>query len=489
MKLLEPLDINGMVIPNRVVVPAMVTRLSGEDGCVNEGVIQRYLRYAEGHVGLIVVEATAVHEAKSGPLLRLSDDAFIPGHAELVRRVHEASDSKVVPQIIHFMKVARSGWRQRIESLSGADLEGIVEQFAAAAARAREAGYDGVELHAAHAYTLSSFFSRHNRRRDECDGRTLEGRLRLFGKVMNRVRGKVGTDFPVGVRFLAEEAVKDGYTIEEAKRIALRAAQTGVDYISLSVGGKFEDAQHREGQPLYPYTGYSGDRCMPGDWYPPLPHAHLAEAIKRYINDKGFGVPVVSVGKISDPDEAEGLLVEGRADLIGMARQLLADPDWVKKLEEGRSDQIVRCIWCNVCKQLDENFRQVTCFLWPKGALQAPLDDAAGENPRWPPQGAGLAATIGKGRVTLTWNRAEGDDIGGYDIYRAEDDGVVSCVEAVKGTRFADRLVLGGLHYAYHVKAFDKGGRNSPPSNSVGVEIPMPDLAGPEAAPGTAEHA
>ncbi len=221
----------------------------------------------------------------------------------------------------------------------------------------------------------------------------------------------------------------------------------------------------------------------------------MAEAIKRYINHKGFGVPVVSVGKISDPDEAEGLLVEGRADLIGMARQLLTDPDWVKKLEEGRSDQIVRCIWCNVCKQLDENFRQVTCFLWPKGALQAPLDDAAGENPRWPPDGAGLAATIEKGRVTLTWHRAEGDDIGGYDIYRAEDDGAVSCVEAVKGSRFSDRLVLGGLRYTYHVKAFDRGGRTSPPSNSVALAMPMPDLAGPEAGQGpdpakeVAEHA
>jgi 2,4-dienoyl-CoA reductase-like NADH-dependent reductase (Old Yellow Enzyme family) len=488
MKLLEPLDINGMVIPNRVLVPAMVTRLSGEDGLVNSDVIERYLRYAEGHVGLIVVEATAIHGAKSGPLLRLSDDRFIAGHAELVKRVHDASDSKVVPQIIHFMKVARSGWRQKIESLSGEDIEAIVEQFAAAAARAREAGYDGVELHAAHAYTLSSFFSRHNRRRDEYDGRTLEGRLRLFGKVMGRVRAKVGADFPVGLRFLAEEAVKDGYTVEEAKLIALRAAQAGVDYISLSVGGKFEDAQHREGQPLYPYTGYSGDRCMPGDWYPALPHAHLAEAIKRYINAKGFCVPVVSVGKISDPAEAEGLLAEGRADLIGMARQLLTDPDWVRKIEEGRDDEIVRCIYCNVCKQLDENFHQVTCFLWPKGALQAPADDPAGDNPRWPDEGAGLSATVERGRVTLTWNRAEGEGVGGYDVYRAEDEGGAACVEAVKGTRFPDRLVLGGLRYTYHVKAFDGAGRTSPPSNSVRVEMPMPVFAEGGAEEGVAEH-
>src|SRR4029077_11026187 len=105
MRLLEPLTINGLTLPNRVVVPAMVTRLSGEDGFVNEAVRDRYLRYAQGHVGLIVVEATAIHDSKSGPLLRLSRDDYIAGHRDLVRRVHDTSDSKILPQIIHFMKV------------------------------------------------------------------------------------------------------------------------------------------------------------------------------------------------------------------------------------------------------------------------------------------------------------------------------------------------------------------------------------------------
>src|SRR6266481_850549 len=132
-----------MTIPNRVLVPAMVTRLSGEDGLVNDAIIDRYVRYAEGHVGLIVVEATAIHGNKSGPLLRLSDASFIPGHRALVRRVHDASDSKIVPQIIHFLKVARSGWRQTIDSLSTAEIENIIAMFGDAAARARAAGYDG----------------------------------------------------------------------------------------------------------------------------------------------------------------------------------------------------------------------------------------------------------------------------------------------------------------------------------------------------------
>lgn len=479
MKLLEPITINGMTVPNRVAVPAMVTRLSGEDGFINQNVIDRYVRYAEGHVGLIVVEAMAIHGSKSGPLLRISDDQFIPGHAELVKRVHDAGPSKIVPQIIHFMKVARSGWRQTIDQLSVPDIDQIVEQFGTAAARAREAGYDGVELHSAHAYTLSSFLSRHNKRRDDYDGRTLEGRLRMFGRVMTRVRQMVGADFPVGVRFLAEEAIKDGYALPDSQRIALRMAQMGVDYISLSIGGKFEDAVHKPGEPLYPYTGYSGDRCMPGDSYPPLPHAHLAEGIKQYINGKGYKVPVISVGKISDPADAERLLQENKADMIGMARQLLSDPDWVKKVEERRPDAIVRCIYCNVCKQLDENFKLVACFLWPKGAIQAPREDLGADRPRWPAGEAALKATIKDGTVQLSWARAEGSDVIGYDVFRAEDNGAAGIVEAVKAAKFTDRLVLGGLHYTYYVMAFDKSGRHSPPSNAVRVDMPMPRFESP----------
>ncbi len=473
MKLLEPLRVGTMTVPNRVLVPAMVTRLSGEDGFVNQGIIDRYVRYSAGHVGLIVVEATAVHESKSGPLLRLSRDDFVPGHRDLVKQVKDAGPSKIVPQIIHFMKVARSGWRQTIDMLTDADIDGIVEAFGTAAARAREAGYDGVELHSAHAYTLSSFLSRRNPRRDGFDGRTLEGRLRMFGRVMARVRQTVGKDFPVGVRFLAEEAIKDGYALPDSQRIALRMAQLGVDYISLSVGGKFEDAVQKEGSPLYPYTGYSGDRCMPGEQYPPMPHVHLAAGIKQFINRHGFDVPVVSVGKISEPADAERLLADGKADMIGMARQLLADPAWVRKVEEKRQDAILRCIYCNVCKQLDENFKLVSCFLWPKGYTQAPVEDLSKDAPQWPAGGAGLKATIDKGTVKLSWARALGD-IAGYDIFRAEDDGTASVVEAVKSVKYTDKLALGGIGYTYHVMAYDGTGRHSPPSNVVRVDPAIP---------------
>ena len=474
-QLLQTLDINGMVLPNRIVVPAMVTRLSGEDGFVNDDIIDRYGRYAAGRVGLIVVEATAVHGSKSGPLLRLSDDEFIPGHRELVQRVHEESDSKVVLQIIHFMKVARSGWRQTLDMLNQSEINAIVRDFGLTALRAREAGYDGVELHSAHAYTLSSFLSRLNPRKDRYGGHTLEGRLAMFGEVFAEVRHRAGTDFPIGVRFLAEEAIKGGYALPEAQQIALRMADLGVDYISLSVGGKFEDAEHRPGQPLYPYTGYSGDRCMPGDWYPSLPHVNLAAGIKRYLNDRGHHIPIISAGKIAEPEEAQELLRTGQADLIGMARQLLTDPDWVLKVTQGREKEIIRCVYCNVCKNLDERFKKVTCFLWPKGHLQAPNERTIGGSPVWPKSGASLSVAGADGRIKLTWSRAEcsAGNIAGYDVYRADDYGDIQCVEAVKGCRYVDRLALAGRQYRYFVRAFDLNGRTSPPSETVPVTMAM----------------
>ncbi|MFY9828062.1 MAG: NADH:flavin oxidoreductase [Rhodoplanes sp.] len=472
MKLFEPLNVKGMVLPNRIMVPAMVTRLSGEDGFVNEPITDRYVRYAQGGVGLIVVEAMAVHHAKSGPLLRISDDAYAPGLADLVRRIHDTSDSKVVPQIIHFLKVAKSGWRQTVDTLSLADIDQIVEEFGDAVARAREAGFDGAELHSAHAYTLASFVSRVNPRRDEYGG-TLEGRLRLIGRVMDNIERKVGKDFPVGVRFLADEFIKDGFTVNDAKLIGLRLAELGAAYLSLSVGGKFEDAIHAPGQVPYPYTGYSGDRCMPGNWYPNVPHAHFSAEIKAYVKAHGYDTPVATTGKISDPDDAEALLAGGKVDIIGIARGLLADPDWPRKVRAGERDRIIRCDYCNVCKHLDGTHTRVICSLWPQGALQAPPDDRAAGAPEWGPAGAELKATVtNTGTVLLRWKKAPG--AARYDVHRCDDLGNVSFEDAVKVTRWEDETLLAGRRYRYYVRAYAASGQGSPPSNSVFVDLPAP---------------
>jgi len=483
--LFQPMTLRSMTMPNRLVLPAMVTRLSGEDGVVNDDIVARYARFARGQVGLIVVEAMAVHSAKSGPLLRISSDEFAPGLARLAKACHDAGPSMVVPQIIHFLKIARSGWRQTVDMLSPAELDAIVEAYGEAAVRARACGYDGVELHMAHAYTLSSFLSRLNPRRDAYGG-TLENRLRLPSRVLERVRASVGADFPVGVRFLGEECIRNGYTVQDAGPIAVRFAELGADYISLSAGGKFEDARHIPGEPLYPYTGYSGDRCMPGSNYPDGANLYIPEAVRAALRGAGYGTPVVAVGKVGTLALAEQVLERGQGDLVGMARALLADPDIPKKWRDGREESVVRCVYGNVCKALDENFRRVDCTLWPKKLGQAPVSDDA-IPPEWSPAGAGVTASFQDGRVLLRWRAAtDNEAVYGYQVMRAESRDIEAGRQAhdsvallthyasVRGasTRFEDARVTGGTAYRYAVRAYDLAGNRGPMSETVACRVP-----------------
>ncbi len=468
-RLFEPVEIRGMRLQNRIVLPAMVTRLSGKDGHVNKPIRDRYLSYARGEPGLMVLEAMGVHGAKSGPLLRASDDAFIPALKDLTKAVHDSSPTKIAAQIIHFLKISRSGWRQKIQDLTKHEIDDVVRYYGEAAARIRDAGFDAVELHMAHAYTLSSFLSRMNDRKDEFGGRSLDNRLRAPSLALRRVRETVGDDYPVGIRFDGEETIKDGYSVGEASVMAQRFAQLSADWISISAGGKFEDAIHHKGEPLYPYTGYSGDRCMPSSGYPDGLNVYLAEGIKGHLNARGFEVPVVATGKIRTPELAESILQKGRADLIGMARQLLADPLWPKKVREGRGDTVVPCVYNNVCKALDERFHRVRCTLWRKHDLHAPDPPEDHAPPTWP-DGAELSITEKSGRVHLEWTAAEDDHgVYGYMILRSESDGPFVHIDSARGVahRFEDTGALGGVSYRYRVAAYDMAGNRSEPLGPV----------------------
>ncbi|MBK7780005.1 MAG: NADH:flavin oxidoreductase [Ardenticatenia bacterium] len=486
-RLFAPLDLRGLVLPNRIVLTAMVTRLSGEDGLVNPPIIDRYVRFARGGAGLIVVEATAVHHARSGPLLRLSEDRFIAGHHELVRRAHDAGPGKLALQIIHFLKIARSSWRQTVDMLSTADLAGIVSDYAAAAVRAREAGYDAVELHMAHAYTLSSFLSRLNRRQDAHGGRSLEARLRLPTEVALAVRAAVGPDFPVGLRFDGEECVRGGYGLSDATQIAIRLARAGMDYVSLSAGGKFEDAQHRPGQVLYPYTGYSGERTMPPAPYPDACNTYMADGVRQALRAAGLDTPVVASGKISTPELAEETLAGESADLIGMARALLADPDWPAKAQAGERDRIIWCVYGNVCKALDESFHQVRCVLWPKAELHAPEPGPADlAMPRWPVDAALTLERRPGGQLVLTWPPAAlpAARVYGYEIFRAPGDGPFRHLGTVSVTRHVDGSALSGNRYRYRVLAYGIGGLRSKALDSAAVDLPWePESTAPRGSP------
>ncbi len=248
--------------------------------------------------------------------------------------------------------------------------------FAAAARRARDVGFDGVELHYAHAYTMAGFLSALNDRADGYGG-PRENRIRLPLEVFQSVRQMVGNDYVVGVRYLADEVITGGNRIDDAIYFGVEFARAGFDFLSLSKGGKFEDAQQpKVGQAVYPYTGQSGYECMPtvlSDAAGPFGRSvPLVSRIKRAVNEAGFTTPVVATGGITTFEQAEAILQNGDADIAGFARQALADPDWFLKVKLGRGEEVRRCTYTNYCEALDQAHRAVTCKLWDRFALDQP---------------------------------------------------------------------------------------------------------------------
>ncbi len=415
----------------------MVPWRATEEGFVTPQVLAWYGRFAEGRPGAIVVEATGIRDVPSGPLLRVGHDRFLPGLRSLVETVREASGgrTKLLIQLIDFLRIRRRPAKERFfrqflsitdahreavgaqdeaavreallamtdgrlaevlsprerEALTHGDRERVTDVhlphvaelpavlpqlFADAAARAQEAGFDGVELHYAHAYTMASFLSRRNTRGDGYGG-AREHRVRLPLEVFRAVRERLGTDTAVGCRFLSHEIIEGGSDVADAAYFAGRFAEAGMDFLSLSRGGKFEDAlAPKEGWSAYPYTGPSGYECMPtvfSDANGPFGrNVEAAGQIRRSVREAGFDTPIIVAGGIASFAQAEAILEAGHADLVGAARQSIADPDWFAKVLEGQGSQVRRCKFTNYCEALDQKHKQVTCQLWDRKELDAP---------------------------------------------------------------------------------------------------------------------
>jgi NADPH-dependent glutamate synthase beta subunit-like oxidoreductase/2,4-dienoyl-CoA reductase-like NADH-dependent reductase (Old Yellow Enzyme family) len=368
-----PITIGSCTFPNRILSTSMVTRLTSEDGHITDMFRERYQRMAKGGLGAMVVEAAVVLPSRSSFNLRISDDQFIPEFKKFVQDINNSNpDVKIGLQLIHFLKLSRSGWRQKVEDLKLEEIGVIPEQFASGALRARTAGFDFVEIHMAHFTTLASFLSLVNKRGDDYGG-DFEGRMKLPSEVISKVRNTVGSDFPVGIRMNGEEYIKEGNTLLQSTRVARRLAKLGIDYISVSAGERHEDAEPPPPNfPPFAGTGYSGYRMSPRWWNPDGCQVFLCEGIRKALIEAGLNVPVITAGKIRTPDLAEKILAEGKADIIGMARTLLCDPDWPNKSYQGREDTIVKCAACGYCSEADEKYETIICIQWPKGMTNAP---------------------------------------------------------------------------------------------------------------------
>jgi dimethylglycine catabolism A len=310
------------------------------------------------------------------------ESSWANADVSVLRGFLAAAPDKVLEGVLDAreLEALRFGYRERVTDM---DLPHVRELprvlpgiFADAAQRAREAGFDGVELHYAHAYTMAGFLSALNNREDGYGG-VRENRARLPLEVYATVRERVGDDYVVGVRFLGDEVISGGNRINDAIYFGVEFARAGFDYLSISKGGKFEDAeQPKVGQAVYPYTGQSGYECMPttlSDERGPFGRSvPLVAQIKHAVNGAGFSTPIVATGGITTFSQAEAILQTADADIIGMARQALADPDWFLKVRRGRGDEVRRCTYTNYCEALDQAHRQVTCKLWDRKELDEP---------------------------------------------------------------------------------------------------------------------
>jgi len=438
-RLFSPISYRNLHLEQRTWVPAMVPWRASEDGFVTDDILDWYERMARGRPGALVVEATGIRDIPSGPLLRVGDNRFIPGLRELADVVRRASGghTQLYIQIIDFLAIRRRpergkffsrflaitprhrqgldaadlpepeiwekllalsedelktvltdreyesltrGYRERVTDVQLAhirDLPAVLPAlFAAAAERAQKAGMDGVELHYAHAYTMASFLSARNDRGDGYGGARYN-RVRLPLEVYAQVRKAVGDDYVVGCRYLSDECIDGGSDVEDAKFFGIEFARAGMDFLSISRGGKFEDAaQPKPGWAAYPYTGPSGYECMPSwisDEQGPFGRNFApVAAIRDAIRQAGFKTPVVVAGGIHGFDQAEALLLAGKADIIGAARQSLADPDWFLKLGLGRGDEVRVCEYTNSCEGLDQKHKQVSCKLWDRTGRDEP---------------------------------------------------------------------------------------------------------------------
>lgn len=435
-RLFQPIAVGALALRQRTWVPAMVPWRATDDGLVTPNVLAWYERFARGRPGALVVEATGIRDVASGPLLRIGDARFLAGLASLVETVRRASagETRLFIQLIDFLSIRRrpdphkfferflpithehrraldmpgasdSELRARLAALEPSELADVLSArelealrmgyreritdteyphiadlpqalpplFAQAAARARAAGFDGVELHYAHAYTMASFLSATNTRSDGYGG-TRENRIRLPLEVFGAVRAVTGREFVVGARILADECIAGGSTVTDAEYFAAELARAGCDFISLSRGGKFDDAQQpKVGAAAYPYTGPSGYECMPSYYSDPIgPFGrNLAPAsrIRAEVRAGGHETPIVVAGGIHNFQQAESVLANRAADIVGFARQALADPDWFLKVRLGRGAAVRLCKYTNYCEALDQRHREVTCELWDREDL------------------------------------------------------------------------------------------------------------------------
>lgn len=362
--LFSSVTINGMTLKNRAVMPPMGTGYGNPDSTVSDRLVAYLSRRAQGGTGLIITEVCAVDARGKGfpNEIGIWSDAFIPGLARIPEALH-LFGAKAALQLHH---AGRETFEDAIgtipeapsaipsvilgqpcEAMSLERIAQLVEAFASAAGRAKEAGFDAVELHGAHGYLLNQFLSPFSNQRDDKYGGSDENRARFVLEIIAAVRKRVGNDFPVWIRVSADELVRGGYDLSFMQKFAPMMVSAGVDAIHCSVG-------------VYSTPGGLSVASMDTE---PGFNLFRARALKDVVN-----VPVIGVGRINNPELADQAIARGDADLISFGRQHLTDPDFINKVRDGALDDIR---WCTACNQgcierLSFEMKSATCSFNPE---------------------------------------------------------------------------------------------------------------------------
>lgn len=373
--LFSPIKMGSLTLPNRLVMPAMTTNLAGEDGSINDRLIDFYATRAQGGVGMVEVELSIVSiEGKRLPYnIGIWHDGQIEGLAKLARAIREAGavaaiqighgGRESISSITGYTPVAPSdlpsifrGIPSDLEKPLALDLAGIKRlksDFIRAARRALEAGFQAVEIHGCHGYLIAQFLSVYANKRTDLYGGSLENRARLLVEIIEGIKKDCGPDFPVVARINGNDFVPDGNTEADAGKIAFLAQKAGADAIHVSAG-------FQQSRPF---------RLVPAMDMVEACHTQLAHAVKAEVD-----IPVIAVGKIGHPELAEEILDQKRADLIAMGRPLICDPQFPLKARQGQPETIRRCLWCNQgCIGQIHHLKHVTCLQNPIAGREGQL--------------------------------------------------------------------------------------------------------------------
>jgi 2,4-dienoyl-CoA reductase-like NADH-dependent reductase (Old Yellow Enzyme family)/thioredoxin reductase len=361
-KMFTPGKIGNMEVRNRLIVPPMLTEYAAEDGSLTERYIRYYEEKARGGWGLIICEDNSVDPYGAGfkNIAGLWDDAFMAAHKELTERVH-SHGAKIAVQVYHAGRESDSSIkgarpvapsaipdpteRETPHELTIDEIRTIIEEFAQAILRARDAGYDAVELHGAHGYLINQFVSPFSNKRTDEYGGNMMNRLRFPLEIIARARELTGDDFPIIYRISADEMVEGGLTIEDTKVIAQILEEAGIAALHVSAG------VYKSGAIV---SAPSAVRTAPFSDY--------ALQIRKLVD-----IPVFTVDKIVYPHVAESLLKEGKADFIAMGRASIADPELPNKVREGRMEEILPCIGCwQGCQGKIAVQEPVSCLVNPR---------------------------------------------------------------------------------------------------------------------------